>query len=161
MGQYFIVVNLTKKQYISPHDFGDDAKLQDFGLSSHGTMSALAVLLASSNGRGGGDLDSNLPIIGSWAGDQIAIVGDYDLPNRFGILAGEKPVIVQVGSKKGDTWTVNPDYQNLYNLISIDEHLYKKNPRKRKWKNISKKIMLAMRQGSPELKQALKVRLAR
>jgi hypothetical protein len=34
-------------------------------------------LLANSNGRGGGDLCSENPIVGSWAGDRIVVAGDY------------------------------------------------------------------------------------
>ena len=56
MGQYYIAVNLDKKQYISPHAFGDGAKLLEFGNSSNGMMTGLAILLADGNGRGGGDL---------------------------------------------------------------------------------------------------------
>jgi len=77
MGQYHIVVNLDKKQWLEPHAFGEGTKLMEFGCSAQGTMLALAVLLADSNGRGGGDLRSENPIIGSWAGDRIVIAGDY------------------------------------------------------------------------------------
>lgn len=47
-----------------------------------GTLTALTILLASANGRGGGDLrlEEDHPleeIVGSWAGDRIAIIGDY------------------------------------------------------------------------------------
>jgi len=83
MGQYYIIVNLDKKQLILPHKFGDGVKLLEFADSTPGTMTALAVLLADGNGRGGGDLDSNDPIIGSWAGDRIVIAGDYADPGKF------------------------------------------------------------------------------
>lgn len=76
MGQYYKVANLDKKQIIHPHRFDDGMKLREFGCSSLGTMTGLAILLAVGNGQGGGDLRSNHPIIGSWAGDRIAIVGD-------------------------------------------------------------------------------------
>ncbi len=56
MGQYFRIVNLTKKQYINPWDFDDGPKLMEFGQSSGGTLLALAVLTANGNGRGMGDL---------------------------------------------------------------------------------------------------------
>ena len=84
MGQYYIIANLDKREYLLPNKFGDGAKLWEFSTSSGGTMSALAVLLASSNGRGGGDLQAESPIIGSWAGDRIVITGDYDDEGRFG-----------------------------------------------------------------------------
>jgi len=83
MGQYYVIVNLDKKQYIHPHKFGDGMKLLEFADSTPGTMTALAVLLADGNGRGGGDLDSENLIIGSWAGDRIVIAGDYADPGKF------------------------------------------------------------------------------
>jgi len=80
MGQYHYPVNLTKKQYLDPHKFGDGLKLREFGCSSHGTLTALTYLLASSNGRGGGDFADGL-LAGTWAGDKIAIIGDYSEKN--------------------------------------------------------------------------------
>lgn len=89
MGQYYMVLNLDKKEFINPHSFGNGLKLMEFGCSSCGVLTALAVLLASGNGRGGGDLHVTDPraenIIGSWAGDRIVIAGDYDDADRFGI----------------------------------------------------------------------------
>ena len=77
MGQYYMTVNLDKKEYLYPHKFGDGLKLLEFGSSGSGLMCGLAILLADGNGRGGGDLNSDNPIIGSWAGDRIIITGDY------------------------------------------------------------------------------------
>jgi len=77
MGQYYIAVNISKGEWLHPHRFGDGLKLLEFGSSGDGTMLGLAVLLASGNGRGGGDLNSENKIVGSWAGDRIIIVGDY------------------------------------------------------------------------------------
>ncbi len=81
MGQYHYVMNLDKKQFLHPHKLGDGLKLMEFGDSRGGTMTALALLLGCSardGGRGGGDprVDAE-GIVGSWAGDRIAIVGDY------------------------------------------------------------------------------------
>jgi len=77
MGQYYKIVNVKKKQYITPHTFGDGAKLMEFSMSSSGVLAGLAILLADGNGRGGGDLNSENPIVGSWAGDNIVVAGDY------------------------------------------------------------------------------------
>ncbi len=90
MGQYHWVVNLTKRELLHPHRCGDGLKLMEFGPSGDGTMACLAILLACSNGRGGGDCRANgelaKAIIGRWAGDEIAIVGDYaevnDIPGK-------------------------------------------------------------------------------
>ena len=100
MGQYHLIVNLDKRQYIEPHALGNGAKLMEFGRSADGALTALTLLLACSNGRGLGDFylpkstlqgeekaalaERYSEIVGSWAGDRIAIVGDYakdiDLP---------------------------------------------------------------------------------
>ena len=77
MGQYYKVVNLDKKEWLNPHQLGDGLKLMEFGQSTNGTMTALAILLANSNGRGGGDFKQESPLIGSWAGNRIVIAGDY------------------------------------------------------------------------------------
>lgn len=83
MGQYFEIANLDKKERISPHRFGDGAKLLEFGASGSGTMTGLAFLLRKSTGTGGGDvpqeaLENFDDVVGRWAGDRVAIVGDYD-----------------------------------------------------------------------------------
>ena len=83
MGQYYKIVNVKKREYINPHMFNDGMKLMEFGMSGGGTMTALAVLLADGNGRGGGDINSTNDIIGSWAGDPIVIAGDYADEGKF------------------------------------------------------------------------------
>ena len=86
MGHYFKVFNLDKKESITPHSFHDGAKLMEFACSSNGTLTGLAILLRRSSETGGGDFGwsvkgiNHSDLIGSWAGDRIAIVGDYDDP---------------------------------------------------------------------------------
>lgn len=78
MGQYHYPVNLDKKQFVHPHRMGTGLKLWEQLANSPGTAGALVVLLASgSNGAGGGDLEE-AAIVGTWCGDRIAFVGDYD-----------------------------------------------------------------------------------
>ncbi len=83
MGQYYLTVNLDKKEFLYPHKFNDGLKLVEFGSSGSGTMFGLAALLAEGNGRGGGDLHSESKLIGSWAGDRIVVVGDYADEGKF------------------------------------------------------------------------------
>jgi len=116
MGQYWMVVNLSKQEYVLPHKLGTGLKLWEQLANHPGTGAALIVLCAAMpEPRGGGDfdLDDNwhgpertmdkyagspgpmpeaYPVIakrtiGRWAGDRIALVGDYaerkDLPPRF------------------------------------------------------------------------------
>lgn len=74
MGQYFVVANLDKKEFLEPHDFGQGAKLMEFALSPGGITAGLSVLLSTG---GGGCRASRTSITGRWAGDRIAVVGDY------------------------------------------------------------------------------------
>ena len=41
MGQYYLVVNLDKREFLHAHKLGDGLKLMEFGNSSDGTMLAL------------------------------------------------------------------------------------------------------------------------
>jgi hypothetical protein len=90
MGQYYMIANLSKKEYINPSAFGNGLKLMEFLSSSFGVLSGLGVLLASSNGNGGGDLwipqDTKWgDVPGRWAGDKIVIAGSrHDNPQSAG-----------------------------------------------------------------------------
>lgn len=100
MGQYHIVVDLSKREWLNPHRLGCGLKLLEQLDTVGGTPTALFILLACSNGRGGGDFpdgahwevkekksvltidkpqiaDLAKKFIGRWAGDRIAVVGDY------------------------------------------------------------------------------------
>lgn len=102
MGQYYKIVNVKKKQYITPHTFGDGAKLMEFSMSANGVLAGLAILLADGNGRGGGDLNSENEIVGSWAGDNIVVAGDYADNGNF-LPADKQDVnLYQVASEEGE-----------------------------------------------------------
>ena len=76
MGQYFIVVNLDKKEYLKPHDFPMcGAKLGEFS-SDYDFCLALNSLLAQGFGPDGWERKGET--LGRWAGDRIVVVGDYD-----------------------------------------------------------------------------------
>lgn len=76
MGQYHKTCNVTKKQYIHPHHMNCGFKLMEQVGFEKSPADALFLLLANSNGRGGGDANKH-PLIGSWAGDSIVVQGDY------------------------------------------------------------------------------------
>lgn len=74
MGEFILVANHTKREYLNPHDCGDGAKLMEVACSAPGTMALLALLIAESKGQWA--LDARL---GSWAGDEVEIVREYSL----------------------------------------------------------------------------------
>ena len=104
MGQYYKIVNIKKKQYITPHTFGDGAKLMEFSMSANGVLAGLAILLADGNGRGGGDLHSENDIVGSWAGDNIVIAGDYADAGKF--VKEPEQTLYEVASSEGEDISV-------------------------------------------------------
>jgi len=82
VGQYWKVVNLDKREYVDPHRLGCGLKLWEQLANHPGTGAALVVLCAAMpETRGGGDLaldsDVSKRTIGRWAGNCIALVGDY------------------------------------------------------------------------------------
>ena len=76
MGQYHIIVNLDRHEFLNPWDMGEGAKLLEWGYGSGTMLTALAILLAVSNGRGGGDYHANeddpslSEWVGRWGGDR-------------------------------------------------------------------------------------------
>lgn len=85
MGQYWIPVNIDKKEFIDPHRLGTGLKLWEQIANHPGTGAALLILLANMpDPRGGGDFDTGYPAaeeaIGRWAGDRVILVGDYAEP---------------------------------------------------------------------------------
>ena len=76
MGQYHKVYNVTKREFIHPHRIDNGLKLMEQVGHDRSTATALFLLLANSNGRGGGDARPH-DLIGHWSGDRILIQGDY------------------------------------------------------------------------------------
>jgi hypothetical protein len=69
MGQYYLLANLSKREYIHPHRLGAPAKLWEIAFNRR----VAGVLLAATAIPN--DEDDH-PFVGRWAGDQIIVVGD-------------------------------------------------------------------------------------
>lgn len=69
-----MLVNFDKKQYVHPHKMDDGYKLGEIAFSSGGTSTALCLLIATNKDRFENDPDG---VVGSWAGDRVALVGEY------------------------------------------------------------------------------------
>jgi hypothetical protein len=82
MGQYYLTVNIDKKEYLDPHKMSAGLKLAEFP-SGRIWPFGMALLLSSGNGRGGGDYCAESPLSGRWAGDRIVVAGDYGDEGAF------------------------------------------------------------------------------
>jgi hypothetical protein len=90
MGQHFAAVNLDKQEFVCPWCVGGVAKLWEWAANPCGAVFTL--LLRKSDEGGGGDYYGYgrgcgeggpiacllSPVVGRWAGDRVALVGDYD-----------------------------------------------------------------------------------
>jgi len=76
MGQYYLIVNLDKKEYISPHVVGCGVKAWE--ICAGDVARLLPFLLRKSDDWGGGDPHDGYKYDGRWAGDRIVMIGDYD-----------------------------------------------------------------------------------
>lgn len=74
MGQYHVLANLDKKEYVDPSEIDDLLKMWEW---DH-TNRAMQLLLCPSAGLGGGDIqDSTGELTGRWVGDRVVVLGDY------------------------------------------------------------------------------------
>lgn len=88
MGQYHKVYNIDRQEMLHAHALGNGLKLMEQVGFEKSTADALFLLLANSNGRGGGDANEH-PYIGRWAGDRILVQGDYAEPTDQGYFDPE------------------------------------------------------------------------
>ena len=137
MGQYHYPVNLDKKEFINPHKLGAGLKLWEQIANNPGVGAALIILLAASNGRGGGDFDvtqnwhgperTNMTrsgpmpcdyptiarrTIGRWVGDRVALIGDYC---EFRDIPGD--------TDPADFWNNKHEYTDISeDVVDVLEH---------------------------------------
>lgn len=136
MGQYWLPVNLDKKEFIDPHKLGSGLKLWEQLANPPGVGAALIILIAAMPcQRGGGDLDMEenwhgperqfprdntqpgpMPgeypgiarrIIGRWAGDRVVLVGDY--AEDGDIFPGDCASWIYDSCREPDDHDMNPD----------------------------------------------------
>ena len=89
MGQYHKLYNLDKKESVHPRKISNGLKLMEQVGWPRSTSVALFLLVANSNGRGGGDAAPHA-MIGRWAGDRILVQGDYAAPTDPGYTDEEE-----------------------------------------------------------------------
>jgi hypothetical protein len=77
VGEYFAVCNLDKKEIIVPSGFGHGSKPGDMiEAAPQGVLHGLLHLLLI-GGSGWAEAERLGHLMGRWAGDRIAVVGDY------------------------------------------------------------------------------------
>lgn len=101
MGQYHILVNFTKKEFVDPYEFGNGAKLWEQVGWKNAFSNVTHFLIAKCSGRGGGDFGSEMA--GRWGGDRISLVGDYSEREDFPFLTED-----EYNTMMFDVWNQTP-----------------------------------------------------
>lgn len=87
MGQYHILVNIDKQEWVDPHGLGLGSKQYEQTGCDASLADAMYILVMSSPASGGGDFPMT-DISGRWCGDRVVVVGDYTaedaIPNFVG-----------------------------------------------------------------------------
>jgi len=78
MGQYYFVVNLTKREYINAWDLGGVAKFSEWLLNR---QTGVIIWLLRKSDDYERDYFKDYKYLGRWAGDRIVLIGDYDSSN--------------------------------------------------------------------------------
>jgi len=114
MGQYYLIVNLDKKEYIDPLVVGCGVKAREICASDVARL--LPFLLRKSDKWGGGDPRDEYKYDGHWAGDRIVMIGDYDSSRLFHKVHEEyKDITLEVVEEFNDFM----ELQDLF--LRIDE----------------------------------------
>lgn len=80
MGQYWVPVNIDRKETLNPFEFGCGLKLGEQFFCEDYLRALMLLITAMPERRGGGDLDEDdekYHVIGRWAGDRVLLIGDY------------------------------------------------------------------------------------
>lgn len=88
MGQYFRLINYDKKEFVDPWNIGGGAKLYEW-CANYQEAGIIPFLLRKSSQGGGGDIQKSYRTAGQWAGDKIALVGDYDISGDWELVKQE------------------------------------------------------------------------
>lgn len=88
MGQYYLLANLDRREFVHAHKIKGGLKAWEWA-ANVAQAGPIVLLLGWSNSAGGGDPDWDhpdiKPIAGRWAGDRVALVGDYYEPDERGL----------------------------------------------------------------------------
>lgn len=113
MGQYFMLVNVSKREFLHPHKLGMGLKLWE--ICANKGAGVLVYLLRKSDELGGGDIDdpAKAKWAGHWAGDSIFVVGDYDSSKLFQEAEGEYKAMNEQLPYKDVSLEVRKEYENF------------------------------------------------
>lgn len=114
MGQYYLPVNIDKKEYVYSHDYENGLKLMEHSWIGNGFMSVVENLIAEG---------------GSWCGNRIVWAGDYaddepksefntDATNWYGLMEEENKIKPPTKKRKF-RYLVNLDNKEFVDMRKV------------------------------------------
>ncbi len=139
MGQYYLIVNIDKNEFIQPHSFGDGMKLGEQNKTIHLLRILIGKRKKSYNKRWSILLNDRelikIPYLlpGSWSGNKIVFAGEYNDDNLYNEvienLNGKYTDISeylyelgQINFEGISTYCINRDSTTKY--YNLDKHEY-------------------------------------
>lgn len=122
MGQYFLIVNLDKKEFIHPSRAGMGSKLWEIAVNNGGIF---PLLLRKSSEGGGGDIMKPFWSAGRWAGNRVVVVGDYDKSGLYDKAQKRFKDVTKRVVKDFNEFIEDPDKKLEYHDWSKDKGLQK------------------------------------
>lgn len=114
MGQYHILVNLDKKEIVSPNGLGLGLKQYEHTACEGSLSDAMYLLVMSSPAQGNGDFPLVEGLSGRWCGDRVVIIGDYTTQDS----APEIPYAETIYQIANETYkNITPDIRNAFETI--------------------------------------------
>ena len=121
MGQYHILVNIDKNEWVDPHGLGLGSKQYEQTGCDASLADAMYVLVMSSPASGGGDFPMT-DISGRWCGDRVVIVGDYTAEDAIPGFVGADALYKLAQAQYADiTPSVREALTKVFNLDFVTE----------------------------------------
>lgn len=121
MGQYHLLVNSEKKEYVNP-------RMLDMGMKQMehcgflGDLPLIQYLLTTASpGRGGGDFGADERLfIGRWAGDRVFILGDYTEENDVPKVRAAHKFWMAIHAKETEWTDISIIASNAINNLQLE-----------------------------------------
>lgn len=121
MGQYHILVNLDKKEWVNPHGIGLGSKQYEHTGCDASLADAMYVLSMTSPAGGGGDFP-HTDISGRWVGDRVLIVGDYTGADAVpGFIGADAIYADAVGTYLDISPQVREAFESIFQVVYTSE----------------------------------------
>ena len=124
MGQYHILVNLDKQEWVDPLGLGLGLKQYEQTGCEASLSDAMYLLMMSSPASGGGDFKMVEGVNGRWCGDKVVVVGDYTPENGIPGYEGNANALYEKAQATfvDITQSVRDAFEEIYEIKYVSKN---------------------------------------